>query len=192
MSYELRTPLTNIIGFAEAMALGIAGELAPKQVEYLQHIRTSSRDLLSIIDAILDLTTIDAGAMELKLAAIDVAELLQATADAAAEAIERRDLTLNIEMAEDAASFVGDLKRVRQILANLLSNAVGFSDAGATIRMGARRDAHQVLLWVSDTGRGSIPTIRKRCSSASRRGRSRGSSRPRARLVAGQELCRAS
>ncbi len=157
VSYELRTPLTNIIGFAEAMALGIAGELAPKQVEYLQHIRTSSRDLLSIIDAILDLTTIDAGAMELKLAAIDVGELLQATADAASEAIERRDLTLNIEMAEDAASFVGDLKRVRQILANLLSNAVGFSDAGATIRMGARRDGHQVLLWVSDTGRGIDP-----------------------------------
>jgi signal transduction histidine kinase len=162
VSYELRTPLTNIIGFAEAMALGIAGELAPKQVEYLQHIRTSSRDLLSIIDAILDLTTIDAGAMELKLAAIDVAELLQATADAAAEAIERRDLTLNIEMAEDAASFVGDLKRVRQILANLLSNAVGFSDAGATIRMGARRDAHQVLLWVSDTGRGIDPDYQEK------------------------------
>jgi signal transduction histidine kinase len=162
VSYELRTPLTNIIGFAEAMALGIAGELAPKQVEYLQHIRTSSRDLLSIIDAILDLTTIDAGAMELKLAAIDVAELLHATADAAAEAIERRDLTLNIEMAEDAASFVGDLKRVRQILANLLSNAVGFSDAGATIRMGARRDAHQVLLWVSDTGRGIDPDYQEK------------------------------
>ncbi len=162
VSYELRTPLTNIIGFAEAMALGIAGELAPKQVEYLQHIRTSSRDLLSIIDAILDLTTIDAGAMELKLAAIDVGELLQATADAAAEAIERRDLTLNIEMAEDAASFVGDLKRVRQILANLLSNAVGFSDAGATIRMGARRDGHQVLLWVSDTGRGIDPDYQEK------------------------------
>jgi signal transduction histidine kinase len=162
VSYELRTPLTNIIGFAEAMALGIVGELAPKQVEYLQHIRTSSRDLLSIIDAILDLTTIDAGAMELKLSAIDVAELLQATADAAAEAIERRDLTLNIEMAEDAASFVGDLKRVRQILANLLSNAVGFSDAGAMIRMGARRDGHQVLLWVSDTGRGIDPEYQEK------------------------------
>jgi signal transduction histidine kinase len=157
VSYELRTPLTNIIGFAEALALGIAGELQPKQVEYLQHIRTSSRDLLGIIDAILDLTTIDAGAMELKLSAIDVGELLQSTADAAAEAIERRDLTLNIEMAEDAASFVGDLKRVRQILANLISNAVGFSDAGATIRMGARREGHQMLLWVSDTGRGIDP-----------------------------------
>ncbi len=62
VSYELRTPLTNIIGFSEALALGIAGELAPKQLEYLQHVRTSSRDLLAIIDAILDLTTIDAGA----------------------------------------------------------------------------------------------------------------------------------
>ncbi len=162
VSYELRTPLTNIIGFSEALALGIAGELAPKQLEYLQHVRTSSRDLLAIIDAILDLTTIDAGAMELKLAVIEVAQLMQSTADGAAEAIERRDLTLNIEMAEDAASFVGDLKRVRQILANLLSNAVGFSDAGATIKMGARREGHQMLLWVSDTGRGIDPDYQEK------------------------------
>ena len=159
VSYELRTPLTNIIGFSEALALGIAGELAPKQLEYLQ---TSSRDLLAIIDASLDLTTIDAGAMELKLAVIEVAQLMQSTADGAAEAIERRDLTLNIEMAEDAASFVGDLKRVRQILANLLSNAVGFSDAGATIKMGARREGHQMLLWVSDTGRGIDPDYQEK------------------------------
>jgi signal transduction histidine kinase len=65
-------------------------------------------------------------------------------------------------MAEDAASFVGDLKRVRQILANLISNAVGFSDAGATIRMGARREGHQMLLWVSDTGRGIDPDYQEK------------------------------
>ncbi len=72
VSYELRTPLTNIIGFSESLSIGIAGELQTKQHEYLRHIQTSSNDLLAIIDAILDLTTIDAGAMELRLSSLQV------------------------------------------------------------------------------------------------------------------------
>ncbi len=161
VSYELRTPLTNIIGFAEGMSLGIAGELQSKQHEYLRHIESSSGDLLKIIDAILDLTTIDAGAMELKLDRIDVEELLQETATAVGERIKRKDLTLNVELAEDADEFIGDPKRVRQILSNLLSNAIGFSDNGATVRMGARRDGGDVLLWVADTGKGMDAEFQK-------------------------------
>jgi signal transduction histidine kinase len=120
ISYELRTPLNSIIGFTEGLSLGIAGPLLPKQQEYLDDIQTSSADLLSIIDAILDLTTIDAGAMELQLEEIDVAALLEETANAVAPRIEARDLTLEIELAGDAESFVGDRRRVRQVLANLL------------------------------------------------------------------------
>ncbi|MGI9464010.1 MAG: sensor histidine kinase, partial [Aestuariivirgaceae bacterium] len=162
VSYELRTPLTNIIGFAEGMSLGIAGELHSKQHEYLNHIQSSSGDLLSIIDAILDLTTIDAGAMELKLGDIDVPELLQDIAKEAAPRINRRDLTLNVELAEDATAFVGDDKRVRQILSNLLSNAIGFSAPGAIVRMGARRDEDDILLWVADTGKGMDAEFQER------------------------------
>ena len=154
VSYELRTPLTNIIGFAEGLAIGIAGELQSKQHEYIQHIQSSSGDLLAIIDAILDLTTIDAGAMELQLSEIDVAEMMQDIAQESASRIKRRDLTLNVELAEDADRFTGDEKRVRQIMSNLLSNAIGFSASGATVRMGARRDGDDILLWVADTGKG--------------------------------------
>lgn len=154
VSYELRTPLTNIIGFAEVMSIGIAGELQSKQHEYINHIQSSSGDLLAIIDAILDLTTIDAGAMELKLSKIDVPQLLQEIASEASSQIKRRDLTLNIELTEDAEQFVGDERRVRQILSNLLSNAIGFSASGAVVRMGARRDKDDILLWVADTGKG--------------------------------------
>ncbi len=154
VSYELRTPLTNIIGFAEGMSLGIAGELQSKQHEYLHHIQSSSADLLSIIDAILDLTTIDAGAMELRITDIEVAELMQATAEAAAKQINQRDLTLNIELAEDATTFQGDRKRVGQILSNVLSNAIGFSGKGETVRMGAHRDEDEMVFWIADTGRG--------------------------------------
>jgi signal transduction histidine kinase len=162
ISYELRTPLNSIIGFTEGLSLGIAGPLLPKQEEYLHDIQTSSADLLSIIDAILDLTTIDAGAMELQLEEIDVAELLEETANAVAPRIDARDLTLEIELAGDAECFVGDRRRVRQVLANLLSNAIGFSDSGAAVRVGARRDGDMLALWVSDTGRGIEPEFQKR------------------------------
>lgn len=162
VSYELRTPLTNIIGFSDAMASGMTGELGPRQHEYVQHIQSSSADLLSIIDAILDLTTIDAGAMELKLKRLDVAEMMEDVAARMSEAIARRDLTLRIELAEDAAGFTGDEKRVKQVLANLLSNAVGFSSAGGTVRMGARLEGRDILLWVADTGRGIEPEFQPR------------------------------
>jgi signal transduction histidine kinase len=162
VSYELRTPLTNILGFAEGMSLGIAGELHPKQHEYLRHIQSSSQDLLAIIDAILDLTTIDAGAMELRLSEIDVAELMEEAGRGVEEFMARRDLTLNIEVAEDAAHFIGDPKRIKQILHNLLANAIGFTPEGGTVRMGSRRDEDDVLLWVADTGRGIEPEFQKR------------------------------
>jgi signal transduction histidine kinase len=162
VSYELRTPLTNILGFAESMSLGIAGEMLPKQREYLRDIQTSSEDLLTIIDAILDLTTIDAGAMELKLEEIDVVGIMETTARSADEWLSKRDISLSIEVAEDAGAFIADQKRVRQILQNLLANAIGFSSEGGMIRMGARRDGDEILLWVSDTGRGIEPEFQSR------------------------------
>jgi signal transduction histidine kinase len=161
VSYELRTPLTNIIGFSQSLSIGIAGQLLPKQNEYLHHIQESSNDLLEIIDAILDLTTIDAGAMELKLRPLAVAETLEAAARTVADAIDKRDLTLKIEIADNVADFIGDDKRVRQVLSNLLSNAIGFSSAGGEVLMGARRDADDIVLWVSDTGRGIEPEFQK-------------------------------
>jgi signal transduction histidine kinase len=161
VSYELRTPLTNIIGFAQGLTMGIAGELQPKQQEYLRHIQDSSNDLLEIIDAILDLTTIDAGAMELKLKAFPVAETLEAAARSMAEAIAKRDLTLKIEIAEDVSELIADEKRVRQVLVNLLSNAIGFSSPGGEVQMGARRDGDIMVLWVSDNGKGIEPEFQK-------------------------------
>jgi len=157
ISYNLRTPLTNINGFTEALIMGIAGNLAPKQLEYLQDIRTSSTELMAIIDAILDLTTIDAGAMELRLGEVDVASVLEDTANAMAERIDAKNLTVHVEIADDVGTFIGDDRRVRQILTHLLENAIGFSNAATSIRMGARREGEHVLLWVSDTGRGIDP-----------------------------------
>jgi signal transduction histidine kinase len=161
VSYELRTPLNSILGFAEMLSAGIAGELTSKQAEYLADIRSSSNDLLTVIDAILDLTTIDAGAMELRLETFSVEQLLSDVANEFARRVDDRDLTLNIEITEDAGILRADKRRVHQTLSHLLSNAVGFSPRGSTIRMGGRRDGEDVLLWVADNGRGMDAEFQK-------------------------------
>jgi signal transduction histidine kinase len=162
VSYEIRTPLTSILGFAEGLQIGLAGPLTTKQQDYVRDIRRSSNDLKTIIDAIIDLTAIDAGALELKLEHVEVTALLETVAEKLASQIDDRDLTLNIEVGADVSSFVADTKRVEQILSNLLSNAIGFSDRGATIRMGAKKTRGQLQLWVSDQGRGIEPEFQKR------------------------------
>ena len=161
VSYEIRTPLTSILGFAEGLQIGLAGPLTAKQQDYVRDIRRSSNDLKTIIDAIIDLTAIDAGALELRLEHVEVTGLLESVAEKLASQIDERDLTLNIEVGADVNSFLADPKRVEQILSNLLSNAIGFSDRGATIRMGAKKARGQLQLWVSDQGRGIEPEFQK-------------------------------
>lgn len=162
VSYEVRTPLTSILGFAETLDLGLVGELSPKQREYVLDIKRSSEELKAIIDAIIDLSAIDAGAMELKLARLDVAELLQAVAEKLSPTMTRRDQTLSIELAEDSLAFVGDAMRVEQIVSNLLSNAIGFSARGSQVRMGARRSGTNIQIWIADSGRGIDPEFQKK------------------------------
>jgi signal transduction histidine kinase len=161
VSYEIRTPLTSILGFAEGLQLGLAGPLTAKQQDYVRDIRRSSTDLKTIIDAIIDLTAIDAGAMELRLDQVDVTHLLEGVAGKLSSAIEERDLTLNIDVGADVTSFIADSTRVEQVLTNLLSNAIGFSEPGATVRMGAKRARGMLQLWVSDSGRGIDPEFQK-------------------------------
>ncbi len=161
VSYEIRTPLTSVLGFAEGLQMGLAGPLLPKQQDYVRDIRRSSTDLKTIIDAIIDLTAIDAGALELHLARVDVTAMLETVAEKLTQAIEERDLTLNIEVGADAVSFIADPVRVEQILSNLLTNAIGFSETGGSIRMGAKRSDAHIQFWVSDSGRGIDPEFQK-------------------------------
>ena len=161
VSYEIRTPLTSVLGFAEGLQVGLAGPLTPKQLDYVHDIRKSSTDLKTIIDAIIDLTAIDAGAMELRLESVDIPAMLQTVAEKLTPSMDQRDLTLNVEMGADVTSFTADPTRVEQILSNLLSNAIGFSETGSTIRMGARHVGDTVQFWVSDSGRGIDPEFQK-------------------------------
>ena len=154
VSYELRTPLTNIIGFNELLSSPLIGHLNPKQREYLADITSSSKTLLSIIDDILDLATIDAGALELKPGPVSISAVIDSAIDGVRERAIQSKLTIDIGQAEDAVTFIADEARVRQVLYNLLSNAVGFSNSGDTIEITAWREADSVKFSIVDTGLG--------------------------------------
>ncbi len=162
VSYEIRTPLTSIAGFAETLDLGIFGQLTGKQSEYVQDIRRSSAELAAIIDAIMDLSAIDAGQMELRLSTIDVAQIFERAAQRSLPQLERRDLTLNIELADDVSLITADAQRLEQILTNLLSNAIGFSNPKGTVTLGARRKDQSLQIWVADRGKGIDPDFQAR------------------------------
>jgi signal transduction histidine kinase len=154
VSYELRTPLTNIIGFSELLSSPRVGALNLKQREYLGDITSSSKTLLAIIDDILDLTTIDAGALELKLGRIAVKSVIEAAVLGVKDRAARARLTLDITVAHDADTFVGDEARVRQVLYNLLSNAVGFSRPGGTVQLACWRETETIMFKIEDQGVG--------------------------------------
>jgi signal transduction histidine kinase len=162
VSYEVRTPLNSIMGFSEALELGMLGALTPRQIEYINAIRRSAEELKSTIDAIIDLSAIDAGQMELKLGAVNIATLLEKSAEKYIMLLEKRKIDLSIEMASDVTTITGDFERLEQVLGNLLSNAAGFSSPGSKIRMGARKKGDMLQIWVADSGRGIEPELQRK------------------------------
>lgn len=154
VSYELRSPLTNIIGFTELLTSEAFGALNDKQRDYTDHIMTSSSSLLAIVNDILDLATLDAGIMELELAEVDPVDSIRAAAEGLQDRLAEKNVRLDISVAEDMGHFIGDTNRVRQVLYNLISNAIAFSDDGANISVVADRDAQSISFAVQDQGCG--------------------------------------
>lgn len=162
VSYELRSPLTNIIGFTQLLGDPGTGPLTERQQEYAGHILASSAALYAIINDILDLATIDAGAMELELCEIDVRATIDAAAEGVRDRLAEHGLTLDILAPRDIGQFVADEKRIRQVLFNLLSNAIGFSPPGATVTLSATRRSDAVVFQVVDQGRGMEADLAER------------------------------
>ena len=154
VSYELRSPLTNIIGFIQLLSDGSVGELNAKQQEYAGYVLKSSAALLAIINDILDLATIDINAMELSLAPVDIRQTIDEAAMGVQDRLAESGIVLDIVARDNIGSFPADGKRVRQILFNLLSNAIGFSDPGQRVTLAALRRDDEVIFKVSDQGRG--------------------------------------
>jgi signal transduction histidine kinase len=156
VSYELRSPLTNIIGFADLLDSGAAGELNEKQRAYTDYIRSSSVTLGVLIDNILDLATVDAGIAELRPEPQDVRALVgKARAGLAASFPEvdgERRLNLRVEIAPDLPPLVADGTRIVQVLYNLLSSAARFSEPGGEVRLTVSARGDRIVFVIEDEG----------------------------------------
>jgi len=154
VSYELRSPLTNIIGFAQLLGTETVGPLNEKQRDYASHIVRSSGALLAIINDILDLATIDNGALTLDIEDVDVADTISQAAAGLHDRLIDSKLELKVEIDPLTGPLRADGRRLRQVLFNLLSNAIGFSSAGQTITVSATRRGCDIRIVVADQGRG--------------------------------------
>jgi signal transduction histidine kinase len=154
VSYQLRSPLTNVIGFTELLASGAAGLLTQKQSEYIDHVFESSKSLMAIIDDILDLASFDRGEIILELKKINIKQVINTAADALKDQLKERNLTLDIKISNNIDEFFLDEKRIQQILFNLLSNSIGFSLEGQSITIIAQLEKSKLNIVVKDNGRG--------------------------------------
>ena len=154
ISYELRTPLTAISGFSEMLAAGYAGPLSEQQSDYVQSILSSSNRLELLINDILDLATNEAGELALDIAEVPVEPLLRSVAAVADDSARGRSLTMEIDTPEDIGAIAGDERRLKQLLNNLVANAVRFTPPGGSIRLAAVDADDFVRITVTDTGIG--------------------------------------
>jgi signal transduction histidine kinase/PAS domain-containing protein len=154
VSYELRTPLNAIIGFAEILANEYFGALTPRQLDYSRGILDSSHRLLSLINDILDLATIEAGYMTLETTRVDIRAMLEAVMTLTRERARNQHLDLALYCSADIGVIEADERRLKQALFNLISNAIKFTPSGGSIRLDAERDDTDLVLSVTDTGVG--------------------------------------
>jgi signal transduction histidine kinase len=157
MSHELRTPLNAVIGFSEVLLQRMFGELSDKQEEYLKDIYASGQHLLSLINDILDLSKIEAGRMELALADFDLPGAVENVLILMRERAARRGITLARTVDEGLGTVHADERKVKQVLLNLLSNALKFTPEGGRIDVRAARRDGMVEIAVTDTGIGIAP-----------------------------------
>ena len=152
MSHELRTPLNAILGFSELLKLDV---FAAKRVEYANLIHSAGTHLLSLVDDLLDLSRIEAGKLEFREQSINLGELIEECTETVAARARSRDLKLVRAVAPDLPLVIADRRAVKQILLNLLTNAIKFSRPGGTIEVFARLvPSVELLFGVRDEGIG--------------------------------------
>ncbi|MGR6467454.1 ATP-binding protein [Rhizobium sp. PAMB 3182] len=161
VSYELRTPLTNIMGFTDLLKTPEIGGLNERQASYIDHISTSSSLLLTIVNDILDLATVDAGIMELHMADIDISQLLDEVSEHIAERLQESGVTLAVSAEPGIGTLVADRQRLKQIMLKLLANAANFAPDGSEIALHCWRDNGDLVFTVKDNGPGIPPEMIK-------------------------------
>ena len=154
MSHELRTPLNAIIGFSQVLRDGMVGDVNEKQAEYLDDILSSGNHLLSLINDVLDLSKVEAGQVELEHAPFSLQDALERGVAMVRERATRDGVQVTLAANPDVDVVAGDERRIRQVIFNLLTNAVKFTPPGGTVDVRARQVNGEVNVSVADTGRG--------------------------------------
>lgn len=160
-SHELRTPLNAIIGFSGILKKRMFGDLNEKQAEYVEDIYTSGNHLLSLINDLLDLAKVESGRIELDLKQFDLPSALENSITLVRERANRHGILIDLAIDERLNSFMGDERKLKQIMLNLLSNAVKFTADGGRIGVKAGPADSGVQISVSDTGMGIKPEDRQ-------------------------------
>jgi len=154
MSHELRTPLNAIIGFSDVLKAEIFGQLNPKQKEYAADISSSGQHLLSLINDILDLSKVEAGRMDVEMREFS----LKAALDNAMQLVRGQAVSAGIRLdaavGEGVDLVVADERKIKQVLINLLANAVKFSHQGGWVRVGVDSGDNETIVRVTDSGPG--------------------------------------
>ena len=161
VSYQLRTPLTTISGYSDFLQSGGAGEMTDKQSEYIFAIQSASEDLAKTIDDILDIAAIEANVLDLELGDVNVYDMLENALDYVATKAEDTKIALKLKCDKNVGVIRADETRLKQVVYNLLSNALRFTKPGGVIEIGGKKaDGGGVTIWVKDDGVG-IPSERQ-------------------------------
>ncbi|NNC98959.1 MAG: HAMP domain-containing histidine kinase [Gammaproteobacteria bacterium] len=159
VSHELRNPLTSILGFSESLAQGYAGVLNERQAKYNKNIGDSGKHLLTLVDGLLDISKIESGKLETTLAGVDINQLYLRVKSLFEKSIRRKNISLQLAVDDtlvDKAILLDEMK-IKQVLINLVSNAVKFTPQGGNIKLYASTADKKLVLRVCDSGP-SIPS----------------------------------
>ena len=154
MSYQLRTPLNAIMGFAEMLQQQYFGKLNERQMEYTGSMIEAGQRLISLVNDILDLSTIEAGYLSLYPTEINVKSLIDRVAQLTREWARKQKLEIVIICPDENLTVMADERRLKQVLLNLISNAINYSPSGGQITLSAEKRGEYALLGVRDTGMG--------------------------------------
>jgi signal transduction histidine kinase len=159
MSHEMRTPLNAILGYTELLDLGVGGELLEGQRAHVHRIRGAGRQMLDLVNDILDISRAAAGHLELDVRAVDLTAIAEETVGMLEVRARQKGIALRLEPCSEQVHARGDFRRLRQVVVNLVGNAIKFTDAGSvTVRCEPAEDG-RVRLEVSDTGIGIAPDV---------------------------------